>query len=71
MDPGNPRQLADALHWLLRNPARASAMGAAGRRRARSLFDLKQNVATLVGWFRDAACLSAEDADGANRIYHG
>ncbi len=71
VDPGNPRQLADALHWLLRNPARASAMGAAGRRRARSLFDLKQNVATLVGWFRDAACLSAEDADGANRIHHG
>ncbi|HVT71195.1 MAG TPA: glycogen synthase [Trebonia sp.] len=32
--PGDPASLADALHLLLRDPGRASAMGAAGRDRA-------------------------------------
>lgn len=37
----DPRELADAVLSLLRDPARAEAMGAAARERVRSLFDLE------------------------------
>ncbi len=34
MPPGDPAALADALNALVRDPARADAMGRAGRERA-------------------------------------
>jgi glycosyltransferase involved in cell wall biosynthesis len=43
-EPGNPRALADALGALLRDPARARAMGAAGRKRLDADFSLRRNV---------------------------
>lgn len=52
VDPGDAEGLADALADLLSDPARAAAMGRAGRRRAEELFDLRRNVATLAGLFR-------------------
>jgi hypothetical protein len=42
---------------LLESPAIAERMGTAGRKRAESLFSLHTNVATLGGWFRQAAGL--------------
>ena len=38
--PRNPRALADRLQELLRDPARASKLGAAGRKRVEAEFSL-------------------------------
>lgn len=53
--PGAPAALADALWSVLSNPARAAAWGAAGRRRAEGLFDLRRNVDTLARMFAATA----------------
>ena len=45
--PRDPRAMADALLTLLRDPARASAMGQAGRRRAENLFDRERCIRQL------------------------
>ncbi len=42
--PGDPRALADALAYLLEDPARAAAMGAAGRARLDAEFSIARNV---------------------------
>lgn len=55
VEPGDAAALAGALAEVLQDPARAAAMGAAGRRRAEELFDLRRNVATLAALLR-AAC---------------
>lgn len=44
--PGDPAALADALRRLLRDPARARAMGAAGRARLDAAFSLDRSVRT-------------------------
>jgi glycosyltransferase involved in cell wall biosynthesis len=44
--PGDPVALADALRSLLRDPARARAMGAAGRARLDEAFSLERSVHT-------------------------
>jgi glycosyltransferase involved in cell wall biosynthesis len=46
-EPGDARGLASALEALLADPARAEAMGVAGRRRAEMLFDLYVNARTI------------------------
>jgi len=53
--PGDPAALAQALGAALADPDRAARMGVAGRRRAERLFSLERNVATLAGYFREAA----------------
>lgn len=45
--PRDPRATAEAAVSLLRDPARRSAMGAAGRRRAERLFDRRRSVRAL------------------------
>jgi len=46
-EPGDTHALADALDSILADPGRAEAMGAAGRKRAESLFDLYTNARTI------------------------
>lgn len=60
--PGDAAALADALARLLADPARARAMGMAGRRRAERLFDLSTNAARLAGHF--AAVVQPAPAEG-------
>jgi colanic acid/amylovoran biosynthesis glycosyltransferase len=55
VEPGDPEALAASIETLLESPAIASKMGAAGRKRAESLFSLETNVATLATWFEEAA----------------
>ncbi|MGB8818783.1 MAG: glycosyltransferase family 4 protein [Rhizobiaceae bacterium] len=57
VEPGDTTALAASIETLLENPALAERMGAAGRKRAESLFSLQTNVATLGGWFRQAASI--------------
>ncbi len=45
--PGDPDRLADAMRALLAHPARARAMGQAGRRRAESRYDLRATVRAI------------------------
>jgi glycosyltransferase involved in cell wall biosynthesis len=47
VEPGNSLQLAEALMTLLENPARAHAMGAAGRSRAVRMFSWEATVGKL------------------------
>jgi len=54
VEPDHARGMADALAALLSDPARRSAMGAAGRKRAETLFDLRRNVGALREMFRES-----------------
>jgi glycosyltransferase involved in cell wall biosynthesis len=49
--PGDPKALADAIDALLTDPARASAMGRAGRRRARERFSAANQADQLAALF--------------------
>lgn len=60
VEPGDADALAGALEAVLDDPARAAAMGEAGRKRAEALFDLRRNVAELAGMFH--RCMTAEKA---------
>lgn len=51
--PCDAASLADALAELLGDPARAAAMGRAGRRRAEALFDLHANAQRLREWLHE------------------
>lgn len=42
IDPDQPLQLADKIEWLIQNPDRARAMGAAGRERVFKLFTVEK-----------------------------
>jgi D-inositol-3-phosphate glycosyltransferase len=42
--PRDPEQLADALGWLVRNPAEARAMGRRGRARYEEFFTLDRHL---------------------------
>jgi colanic acid/amylovoran biosynthesis glycosyltransferase len=55
VEPGDPAALAASIESLFGSPLTAAKMGAAGRKRAESLFSLQANVATLAGWFQEAA----------------
>jgi colanic acid/amylovoran biosynthesis glycosyltransferase len=61
--PGDPKALADALEALLADPARARAMGAAGRLRAERLFNLSTNATRLADYF--AALTASNLSEGA------
>jgi len=63
LEPGRPDALAAALAELLANPDLRRSMGAAGRRRARELFDQRRNVATLARTLADAG--RSEESSGA------
>ncbi len=58
------RATADAIAGLLADPARRTALAAAGRRHVREHFDIGRSSAVLAGWFagalseRGAACAS-------------
>ncbi len=52
VEPGDIGGLAGAIAQILADPARAEAMGRAGRRRAEAHFDLRRNVAELAAMFR-------------------
>jgi glycosyltransferase involved in cell wall biosynthesis len=50
--PHTPELLAEAITRVLTSPLQAAAMGTAGRRIARSRFDLTRQVAALVDEYR-------------------
>lgn len=52
VSPSAPSELAEALDCLLRHPARARAMGLAGKRRVKEAFDLEQTVSRIEGVYR-------------------
>lgn len=52
VNPLNPREIADAMRWLLNHPAEAEAMGARGRAAALSKYNWNSEAATLVGLYR-------------------
>lgn len=52
--PGEPRPLADALRFMLENPAARRRMGEAGRRRFREKFDIRATVTSLVDLYERA-----------------
>jgi len=51
--PQDPQKMAEAILLLLRDPERARAMGAAGRRRVEQLFDLRHTVRSLESLYDD------------------
>lgn len=55
VEPGDTAALAQAIVGLLRDPERCRAMGARGRARAETLFDLRRNVGQLLAWFEGAS----------------
>lgn len=60
--PGDAPALARALDAALTDPARAAAMGRAGRARAERLFDLERNAAALRRLLTDPALAAAGEA---------
>jgi phosphatidylinositol alpha-1,6-mannosyltransferase len=55
VDGGQVSGVADAVASLLEDPARAEAMGAAGRARVERHFTWARAAAQLAGWLREAA----------------
>jgi glycosyltransferase involved in cell wall biosynthesis len=51
--PGDPDRLADAMRALLDDPARARAMGQAGRHRAEANYDLRNTVRAIEGQYEE------------------
>jgi len=56
----DPSELADAIRWLLDDPGRAEAVGAAGQRRARALFDPGRIAAETVRHYEAAGAAPAQ-----------
>ncbi|WP_395759955.1 glycosyltransferase [Candidatus Raskinella chloraquaticus] len=51
--PGDAPALTAALQMLIATPARRAALGAAGEKRVRHVFDHRRGLMTLLGLFRD------------------
>lgn len=58
VEPGSARALADAIHFSKTHPELTQTFGAAGRRRAEELFDVRKNTATLRALFEQSASVS-------------
>lgn len=56
--PGRPRRLAESVLELLEEPARAAAMGAAGRERVRDRFTIDRFIASVRGQYELALTTS-------------
>jgi phosphatidyl-myo-inositol dimannoside synthase len=54
VDGSNVEEVVDAVGSLLEDPARAKAMGLAGRARAEASFDWSRPTRQLTGWLREA-----------------
>jgi glycosyltransferase involved in cell wall biosynthesis len=52
IDRGDTKALADRLLALMADPQRRSIMGAAGRKKVESVFDLQKNVTQLLEVYR-------------------
>ena len=61
--PGEPAALAGALAALIRDPERRARFGAAGERRVRRDFDMRQGIAIIAARFGLAAAPAAEVAE--------
>jgi glycosyltransferase involved in cell wall biosynthesis len=74
VQPGDPRALADALNELLADPARQSAMGAAGREMVAARFSAEQHLRGLLRAYERARASwlterpSARAPDGAAAV---
>ena len=64
--PQDPRLLADAILKLLRDPARAAAMGRAGRERAERHFDERRQARELQFLYEEVLNPRAQTARGAS-----
>lgn len=53
VDPLQPRQIADALRWLLEHPAEAEAMGKRGQDAARTRFTWSSEECALLEMYRE------------------
>jgi glycosyltransferase involved in cell wall biosynthesis len=51
--PSDDAALTDALARVLESPELHQSLAAGGRRRAEQLFDVRQNVGRMKGWFAD------------------
>lgn len=58
VEPGDPERLAFALERIASEPALAQRLSAAARLKVADRFDIRQNVATLHGWFREGEAAS-------------
>ncbi|MCH8923393.1 MAG: glycosyltransferase family 4 protein [Planctomycetes bacterium] len=63
--PSDDAALSDALARVLQSPELHRNLATGGRRRAEQLFDVRQNVARMKGWFADV--LSAPTREGEKR----
>jgi MMP alpha-(1->4)-mannosyltransferase len=64
--PGDIRGLREALHTIVEDPARRSAMGAAARDRAERAFDARRNTASMLERLVAVAASARADAFAAS-----
>ncbi|MFI1828926.1 DUF3492 domain-containing protein [Streptomyces sp. NPDC020412] len=64
--PRNPRALADACLDLIRDPARATRLGAAARARALELFTADQNIAAFRSLYLEVISRAPVDRDAVD-----
>lgn len=62
IEMNNTRALADAMAVLLRDPAKAQAMGAQGRKRVQELFTIERTTKGVEQVYRDLMSVSARGA---------
>lgn len=55
VDPTSPTAIADAMTWMLDNPAEAAAMGREGRQAVETRYNWQSQVETLIGAYREAS----------------
>jgi glycosyltransferase involved in cell wall biosynthesis len=53
VEPNSPAQLADKIEWLIKNPDRARAMGAAGKAKVFQQFTVEKMVAEFEALFKE------------------
>lgn len=53
VDPQKPEQISDAMRWILDNPKKAEAMGAAGHTLAMAKYNWAVEADKLVGFYND------------------
>ena len=58
----DPQELADRLETLARDPALRQRLGASGRQRASTSFQLEDQIERFSGWYRDLLALGDEEA---------
>jgi lipopolysaccharide/colanic/teichoic acid biosynthesis glycosyltransferase/glycosyltransferase involved in cell wall biosynthesis len=66
--PSDPLALRDALNRLLADPTTRDVMGAAGARRAKSVFSVDRMIELTLDLYRDALGAVSPDPDGRKQV---